>query len=275
MHLGLKIIPVKNYRGRGHKTGRKILCSCDICDAIFTKPFFKSNFLNHGKNDFCSRDCQTVAKQKGNLTDVFRRKLSKEKNGFEHNFQSPEVVEIARKRCIETLIGVNSPFKRHDVKEKIKQTHVLRHGVEHCSQIPEVKLKKIETFQKRWGVAFGLQNKEIFEKANRSRWNRTHLQHWKTCKELICTASYEKAFVEWCNANQIDFDWQIPHKMPDGRIYYIDAFIKTGEFASTWIEIKGWFPENRREKWEWFHANHLSDSQLWTQSVLRKFEILK
>lgn len=62
--------------------------------------------------------------------------------------------------------------------------------------------------------------------------------------------------------------------MPDERKYIIDAFIKTGEFASTWIEIKGYLAGIGKEKWEWFHASHENNSQLWNLPMLTKLGIL-
>lgn len=98
--------------------------------------------------------------------------------------------------------------------------------------------------------------------------------HWKTGSELTCIGSYELAFVDWCNKNQIDFDWQVVFKMPDDRVYIIDAYIKTGEFANTWIEIKGWLRGTGKQKWEWFHNEHLDNSQLWNLPRLRQLRII-
>ena len=97
--------------------------------------------------------------------------------------------------------------------------------------------------------------------------------HWKTGQEVVCVGSYEKAFVEWCNQHQIDFEWQIPHKMPDGRTYIVDAFIKTGKFANTWIEVKGYMYKTAQEKWNWFTSVH-KNAQLWTKPILKDLGIL-
>lgn len=99
------------------------------------------------------------------------------------------------------------------------------------------------------------------------------IEHWKTGEKLACTAQYEIQFVNWCNENQIDFDWQIPHKMPNGKTYIVDAYIKSGEFANTWIEIKGTFLQQLcRDKWNWFQSVH-SNSQLWTKNELKNVGI--
>lgn len=102
---------------------------------------------------------------------------------------------------------------------------------------------------------------------------RSKTTHWKTGKILTCASGYERAFVEWCNRSQIDFDWQIKHDMPDGRVYYVDAQILSGDLANTWIEIKGFFRNNDRSKWDWFHATH-PNSQLWMKQELQDRKIL-
>jgi hypothetical protein len=99
------------------------------------------------------------------------------------------------------------------------------------------------------------------------------MQHWRTGEELVCVGSYETAFIEWCNVNCIDFDWQIPHRMPDGRMYIIDALIKSGANAGVWVEIKGYMSGVGLQKWTWFHAEHPNDSQLWTLTRLKELGI--
>lgn len=118
---------------------------------------------------------------------------------------------------------------------------------------------------------------ECYARAARSSKRSNTKIHWKTGQELVCVGGYELAFVNWANANFIDFDWQIPHIMENGRKYIIDAFIKTGEFANTWIEIKGtWNRQNGhigREKWEAFHTKY-TNSALWMQPDLENLGIL-
>lgn len=114
----------------------------------------------------------------------------------------------------------------------------------------------------------------VYSKARKAMRKSVKLQHWRSQEELVCVGSYEVAFVEWCNKNEIDFDWQIPHKMPDGRTYIVDAFIKTGEFANTWVEIKGFMSKVGHEKWSWFYAEHQSDAVLWCQKRLVELGIL-
>jgi hypothetical protein len=129
------------------------------------------------------------------------------------------------------------------------------------------------TWMKKYGVDNPFKSDEIQRKVFHNRKNVTRIIHWKTNKELVCTASYEVAFVNWANKNQVDFDWQITHKMPNGKKYRVDAFIKDGEFVNTWIEIKGWLRPDANEKWEWFHKQY-PNSQMWNFEYLKRNKIL-
>lgn len=97
------------------------------------------------------------------------------------------------------------------------------------------------------------------------------LSHWKTGEELICTASYEKAVVEYLNVNQINFKWQ-PRSftMPSGRKYYPDMYLLS---TKKWIEIKGYFWGDARKKWDWFQTIK-PNSELWDKNVLKSMGIL-
>jgi len=135
--------------------------------------------------------------------------------------------------------------------QKIKKTCLAKYGVDNPTKDPQILLRAVRNTNKR-----------------------TILRHWKTDDELICVGSYETLFVKWANANSIDFAWQILHKMPDNHIYVIDAFIKEGMFANTWIEIKGYFRGDAKEKWDWFHSEHPDNSQLWMKKELQNIGIL-
>jgi len=92
--------------------------------------------------------------------------------------------------------------------------------------------------------------------------------------QLICVGLYEYAFVKWANHHQVDFDWQVVHMMPDGHVYIIDAFIKTGDFCNLWIEVKGWLSTVGKKKWEWFHTTNPLNSQLWNKPKLVEFGVI-
>ena len=118
------------------------------------------------------------------------------------------------------------------------------------------------------------QNREVALKNAKSQKSSIILYHWKTNQELICTASYEKAVVEYLNKNKIDFDWQIMFDMPKienkKRTYRIDLYLKEQD---KYIEIKGYFRKDAEQKWNWFHSEY-PNSELWNKEKLKQMEIL-
>lgn len=114
---------------------------------------------------------------------------------------------------------------------------------------------------------------EVYSKARRSMRTSIIMFHWKTGEELICVGSYEVAFVNWCNKNNFDYDWQIPHKMPDGRTYIVDAYVKDGPLNDYWVEIKGFFSDVGKQKWQWFSST-IKNAKLLTHDELKKLDVL-
>ncbi len=171
-------------------------------------------------------------------------------------------------------------WQQNDYREAILSGITNETRIFRKKQRAESSLKMWANPQKREEISTKLRQRDpkIYSKAKRAMRSTIIVLHWKSGEELLCVGSYEVAFVNWCNQNKIDFDWQIPHKMPDGRVYIIDSFIKDGEFINTWIEIKGYLNANNgvgKAKWEWFHTEHPNDSLLWTQQNLRDLGILK
>lgn len=97
------------------------------------------------------------------------------------------------------------------------------------------------------------------------------LYHWKTNRQLVCVAGYEKAVVEYFNKNKINFRWQ-PKTfiMPNKRTYRPDLYLFS---TKKWIEIKGYFRDDAEEKWKWFHKEH-PNSELWNKEKLKEMRIL-
>lgn len=168
-------------------------------------------------------------------------------------------------------------YERLQVADKRKATNVARHGVEYPAQSKVIYSKVVSTNIERYGTPNPMQNAEVHARNKSTQKRSTYIKHWSTDQRLLCTAGYEVAFVNWCNFHRIDFDWQVPYKMPDGHVYFVDAFIKTGEFAGTWIEIKGfWYRKSEpvsRAKWELFRSME-PKSLLWTREELLELGIL-
>lgn len=79
------------------------------------------------------------------------------------------------------------------------------------------------------------------------------LLHWKTNQQINCRGSWEVNVVNYFNVNSIDFDWQIPFKLPDGRTFIIDLLDKK---RNVYVEIKGWWRDDAKEKFDIFCAEH-------------------
>lgn len=135
-------------------------------------------------------------------------------------------------------------------------------------------LHRKQTWTEVYGVDNPFKSESVQDKATSSRRRVARFCHWRSGVQLVCVGSYEVAFVNWCNQNHIDFDWQIWHETPWKQRYRIDAYIKSGVHADTWVEIKGFFRDNdSRRKWEWFHETH-PNSELWNQQRLIELGVL-
>ena len=111
----------------------------------------------------------------------------------------------------------------------------------------------------------------------KSQTNSYILYHWKTGEELICQASYEKKVVEYLNINKINFRWQpktftttIFTSKSKAKTYRPDLYLFS---TKKWIEIKGYFREHNKVKWDWFHKEH-KNSELWNKEKLHQLGIL-
>lgn len=148
--------------------------------------------------------------------------------------------------------------------------HALKNG-RGCNNLECYKIKRKNTMLSLYGVENISQNRNFSLKAAKSQRLSYTLYHWKSNEEIICRANYEKKTVEWLNKNKIDYDWQIPFKIYDGRIYFVDLFLKD---KNLYVEIKGWFRrKDSKEKWDWFHKEY-PNSELWNKKKLEELKIL-
>lgn len=149
-------------------------------------------------------------------------------------------------------------------------TCLEKYGARNVILNKEIRKKADNTILKKYGVTHATKNRDILLKALRRGNKTTILQHWKTKEDVVCTASYEKAVVEWLNKTKQDFDWQIPFNMPNGKQYFIDLYLKDQDL---WVEIKGYFYKHSKEKWDWFHDEY-PNSQLWNEKKLKEMKLL-
>lgn len=177
------------------------------------------------------------------------------------NKKIPEGVSIDE----ETFVGITKLCRFVDTRYGYWWTiarNVLEGG---CGHPDGTKEKRKNTLIKKYGVDSTLKNKALFDKAMKSQ-SKTEIKiHWKTGLELICTASYECFVVDYLNTNKIDYKWQ-EHAflMSDGRTYRPDLYL---EKDCKYVEIKGIFWKDAREKWDWFHKKY-ENSEIWDEQKL-------
>jgi hypothetical protein len=182
--------------------------------------------------------------------------------------------------CVERY-GVNTPLARGELREKIEQGWVEKYGVNNPLGAQEVIARRNQTMVERYGVVNPQQIPEVQQRSARTRRNSTVLKHWKTGRDVVCSASYELAVVSWLNKTFTDFEWQLPISIPTdaspivaGRTYFIDLHVLSGVHSGKYVEIKGsWQREMQRAKWDWFRATHPT-AELWDGPTLKRMGIL-
>lgn len=144
-----------------------------------------------------------------------------------------------------------------------------------CPKCSIAKQKK--TLMENYGVEVPCKNKDIALKAAKNAKKSIIINHWKTSEELICTASYEIAVVNFLNLNKIDFLWQpktfetnIINEKRNFLTYRPDLYLMN---ENKWIEIKGYFRNESKQKWDWFHKEY-PNSELWDFKKLKNLGIL-
>jgi len=135
------------------------------------------------------------------------------------------------------------------IQERMQQTSILRYGTPHP-----------------------VQNITVADKIAKASNNVTIRKHWQTNNDLVCRASYETKVVDYLNTNKIDFQWQPKvFMLSNGKTYRPDLYLVNEDI---WVEIKGYFRDDARLKWEEFHAKIQVNSELWDKQYLKNKGIL-
>jgi hypothetical protein len=155
--------------------------------------------------------------------------------------------EKCRQTCMR-IYGVDNPAKNKEVQEKMKQTCLKNNGCEYPAQNPEIALRQAKS-QKNSGIMI----------------------HWKTGKEVVWTAGYEKALMYVFNRDLIDFEKDIPfYNEKDKYMYFVDFYLPDYDL---YIETKGRKRERGMKKFEWFHKEH-PNSELWDYKKLKRLGVI-
>ena len=167
--------------------------------------------------------------------------------------------------------GVKHVLQNEEIRKKMEKTILKNFGFKHASQSKEIQEKTRNTNLKKYGVDHPSKTLEVAQKSSRGQAKITIKNHWKTGEELVCQASWEPKVVEYLNANRIDFEWQSKiFTLPIGKTYRPDLYLKD---SNIWVEIKGFFRKDAKEKWDWFKSEHPT-AELWNKDKLKEMGIL-
>ena len=149
---------------------------CVICNKKTTYRGLKDGYLRHCSKKCCSMDID--------VQDKFRHTMQ-EKYNTNYGFTIPDTIKKAhsekanlkKKQTYIKHYNVDNPAKATEIKEKIKQTNIVRYGVVCNLNLPEVKQKaqseqaklinkihRTETNIRKYGVENCFQRKDVVEK---------------------------------------------------------------------------------------------------------------
>jgi len=196
--------------------------NCKICG---NKTKFQT--LIHGYKFCCSKKCSKKYSVIRLKEETFKKygvkhpsqreynkekikKLNLEKYGVTYQWQREYIKEKIKQTCLERY-GVDNPNKNEKVREKIKetclkryrdenynnikkykQTCLERYGVDNPNKNEKVREKIKETNLDRYGFEFPVQNIDIFEKSQKTRFLRKQFRN----TDLWYQGSYELDFLE-------------------------------------------------------------------------------
>jgi hypothetical protein len=191
------------------------------------------------------------------------------KYGCEHPLQNKDIKEKIKQTNLEKY-GCEHPLQNKNIQEKYKQTCLDKYGHECPLYSKYIQEKRKKTCLEKYGCEYASQNAYMAQKAARSQATSTVLKHWKTNEDVVCQAGWEPKVVQYFNDNKIDFIWQICFDMPNGKKYFVDAYLPEQDL---YVEIKGYMREKNKLKFDWFCSQH-SNTELWDKKKLKELNIL-
>lgn len=216
-----------------------------------------------------------------------------EKYGYTCTAKNKDIKEKQEKTCLERY-GHKSPFGSKEVQCRGLKTLKDKYNVDHPSHLSDHFDKCKKTSQKNWGTDHPRQNELIKKKTektclekygSKSPMGSTMVAlkvakasnscfikcHWYTEVEVVCVGSYEAKTVDYLNSLKINYVWQPKvFVMPNGRTYRPDLYLCDED---KYIEIKGYFRSDAKEKWNWF-ASQYPNAELWDYKTLKSKGIL-
>ena len=104
------------------------------------------------------------------------RQTMKEKYGYEHALQVPEIKAKQEQTCMEKF-GVCNAYASNEIRKKIEQHNIEKYGVPNPYQATEVQSKIRQTMLDRYGVEYALQSDEIKEKTKQTNLEKYNCEY--------------------------------------------------------------------------------------------------
>lgn len=118
----------------------------------------ETTFLHFGvENSLQSKEVQDK------IAESLRRNHGITDESITHPFQIKEVRDKAKETHLQRY-GVENPFELDNVQEQIKQHWREKYGVDNPSQVLEIQKKRVETMLERFGVENPFANEDVKEK---------------------------------------------------------------------------------------------------------------
>lgn len=149
-------------KGKGKRSKKVLLCSCDTCDVKFEVTSSLKKYKEK-KNHFCSRKCMGISRKIGNVLYNRSTETSMKKYGFPFASMSNEIKELTKRTCLKKY-GVEHHMFVEEIREKVKNTLLRKYGVENPGQSSKFKEKMKKTCVERYGVENPSQSKMIRDK---------------------------------------------------------------------------------------------------------------
>jgi len=234
-----------HHLGKQNRTFWRCFCACGSFCVVQGRRLTNGSTKSCG----CSRRANIVGEKFGELKVLRFSHKSKNKSLYwlcKCSCGKEKVIRGANLMCAETKSCGCQSYSKERYK-KFKQTCLNRYGVDNPTKL-----------------------KDFTIKAARSANKITDLRHWLSNETIPCRGSYEVTVVNYLNKNKIDYLWE-PQTflMPDGRTYTPDLYLVEED---KWVEVKGYFWEDAKEKWDWFNSQY--DSELWNKNKLKEMNIL-
>lgn len=154
----------------------------------------KTTFSHFGvENSLQSKEVQDK------IAESLRRNHGITDESITHPFQIKEVRDKAKETHLQRY-GVENPFELDNVQEQIKQHWREEYGVDNSSQVLEIQKKRVETMLERFGVENPFANEDVKEKirlTNLEKYGVEYASQSDEVKERVRQTNLERYGVEY------------------------------------------------------------------------------